>query len=100
MDRGEDDKQFMKKKGKKSMIHYNLNPSSQLLFEEHLKRCLNKASGLGYRSLRSKFAPRNKHSPFGDFPPEFMPKKGEDFSITNIDAHQVANSVTSNQSNK
>jgi len=87
----------MKKKGKKHIIHYELNPSSQLLFEDHLKRCLNKTSGQNYKELRNKFAPRNKHSAFGDFPREFMPRKEETFELINIDSHQVANSVSGGQ---
>jgi len=86
----------MKKKGKKHVIHYNPNPSSQLLFEEALKTCLAKyGGGEGIKGLKSKYAPRNKHSPFGDFPQGYMPKKSEDFTLVNIESHQVANSVTS-----
>ena len=87
-----------KKGGKKNIIHYILNPSSQLLFEEHLKRCLSKTSGISYKSLRNTYAPRNKHSAFGDFPKEFMPRKEETYDLINIDSHQVANSVTASQS--
>jgi hypothetical protein len=92
MDRREEDK--ADKKGGKKIIKYNLNPSSQLLFEEHLKRCLVKYGGnMKLSDLRSKFAPRNKHSPFGDFPPGYLPQKTQDFTLVNIDSHQVAHSV-------
>lgn len=96
MDRGDDDKTgFMKKKGKKHVILYNVNPSSQLLFDEALKTCLAKyGGGAGIKGLKSKYAPRNKHSPFGDFPKGYMPQKTEDFTAIDIDTHQVANSVT------
>jgi hypothetical protein len=90
MDRSDDDKNYMKKKGTKHVIHYNLNPSNQLLFEEELKKCLNKYGGGGAKFLKSKYAPRNKHSPFGDFPAEYMPQKTENFDLVNIDSHQVA----------
>jgi hypothetical protein len=99
MDKGDDDKGFMRKKGKKHIIHYELNPSNTLLFEDHLKRCLNKTSGQNYKELRNKFAPKNKHSPFGDFPREFIPRKEETFELINIDSHQVANSVSAGQKN-
>lgn len=95
MDKEDDDKTYIKKKGKKHVINYAQNPSSQLLLEETLKRCLNKSKGVGYKALISKFAPRNKHSPFGDFPKEYMPKKPDDFATLNIDSHQVAHAVTS-----
>jgi len=70
-----------------------LNPSSQLLFEEELKKCLSKYGG-DRVSTKSKYAPRNKHSPFGDFPPGYMPQKQHDYTLVNIESHQVANSVT------
>jgi hypothetical protein len=93
MDRGEDGK----KKVGKHPIRYELNPSSQLLFEESLKRCLVKYDGnKSLKDLSSRFAPRNKHSPFGDFPPGYLPQKTQDFTLVNIDSHQVANSVTGN----
>jgi hypothetical protein len=90
MDRREDSK----KKGGKCTILYNLNPSNQILFEERLKKCIAKYGGTEYS--KSKFAPRNKHSPFGDFPPGYLPQKTQDFTLLDIESHQVANSVTSN----
>ena len=42
MQQGNDeDKNNMRGKGTKQTIIYQLNPSSQLLFEDALKRCLN-----------------------------------------------------------
>jgi hypothetical protein len=90
MDRGEDGK----KKVGKHPIRYELNPSSQLLFEENLKRCVAKYEGNKSFKDVSKYAPRNKHSPFGDFPPGYLPQKTQDFTLVNIDSHQVAHSVT------
>ena len=90
MDRREDGK----KKVGKHTIHYELNPSNQLLFEEELKKCLYKYQG-GNPAKKSDKAPKNKHSPFGDFPPGYLPQKTQDFTVVNIDSHQVANSVTS-----
>lgn len=95
MNAKEDNVRKMKTKGKPHTINYPLNPSSQLLVEDQLKRCLNKAKGIGYKALYSKNAPRNKHSPFGDFPAEYMPKKRDDYSDLNIDSHQVSHAVTS-----
>lgn len=100
MDRSDDDKNYMKKKGTKHVIHYNLNPSNQLLFEDQLKRCLNKYGGGGLKFTKSKHAPRDKHSPFGDFPSEYMPQKTENFNLVNIDSHQVAHdAIESNNYN-
>lgn len=84
------------KKGEKTLIEYNLNPSSQLLFEDYLKRCLNKYGGGGnLHELKSKYAPKSKQSPFGDFPQGYLPHKTQDYTLVNIDSHQVAHSVSS-----
>lgn len=96
----DDNKKFMNKKGSKHVINYEINPSSQLLFEEKLKQCINKFSGKSKDDLRSKYAPRNKHSPFGDFPPGYIPSKTTDFSLINIESHQVANAVTNGFNSK
>lgn len=90
MERNDEDRTFMKKKGKKNQIIYKSNPSTQLLVEESLKIILNKSKGLGYKASRTKQAPRNKHSPFGDFPGDFMPKKKETFELDAIDSQQVS----------
>lgn len=90
MEKRDDDKNFMKSKGKKSQIIYKTNPSSQVLIEESLNIILNKSKGLGYKECRTKMAPRNKHSAFGDFPKDFMPKKKETFELDQIDTHQVS----------
>lgn len=95
MDRGEEERAIMKKKGKKHQIGYKLNPASMMLNEDHLKKCLNKPTGQSFKLLKSKFAPKNKHSPFGDFPGEFIKKRTETFDITSIDSHQVAQYVSS-----
>jgi hypothetical protein len=94
MDRDEESTKPIKQGGKKHFIQYNLNPSNQLLFEESLKRCQAKYGGEGIYSLRSKYAPKNKQSPFGDFPTEYIPKKDRDFTLVNIESHQVANSLS------
>ena len=66
MQQGQDeDKNNMHSKGKKETIVYQLNPSSQLLFEDALKRCLNKYGGKKV-PLKTPYAPRNHNSPFGD----------------------------------
>ena len=90
MDRGEDGK----KKVGKHPIRYELNPSSQLLFEENLKRCVAKYEGNKSFKDVSKYAPRNKHSPFGDFPPGYLPQKTQDFTLVNIDSQLVGHSGT------
>ena len=97
MDGGEQDKTgFMKKKGRKHVIHYNLKPSSTLLTEDALKQIITKYGGgkLPNRE-KTKVAPKNKHSPFGDFPPGYLPPKNQDYTLVDIESHQVAHNVTS-----
>ena len=90
MQPNDDDRQYMKKKGKKEHIIYKSNPSSQLLVEDSLKIMLNKSKGIGYKKINNKYAPRNKHSVFGDFPKDFMTKKKQNFDLPPIDSHQVS----------
>ena len=51
------------------------NVASQLIVEDHLKNMLAKAANKNYKSWRIPEAPRNPHSPFGDFPKEYLPKQ-------------------------
>ena len=100
MQQGNDeDKNNMHSKGKKETIVYQLNPSSQLLFEDALKRCLNKYGGKKV-PLKTPYAPRNHNSPFGDFPKSYLPKKNSDYNLINIESHQMANAVSNYPSAK
>ena len=100
MQQGNDeDKNNMHSKGKKETITYQLNPSSQLLFEDALKRCLNKYGGKKV-PLKTPYAPRNHNSPFGDFPKSYLPKKNSDYNLINIESHQMANAVSNYPSAK
>jgi hypothetical protein len=96
----EQDSRNVKQAGKKHFIQYNLNPSNQLLFEDALKKCIAKYGGYGIHSLKSKYAPKNKQSPFGDFPKEYLPKKDRDYTLVNIESHQVANSSSNFKNTK
>ena len=67
MQQGQDeDKNNMHSKGKKETIVYQLNPSSQLLFEDALKRCLNKYGGKKV-PLKTPYAPRKSQFSFWGF---------------------------------
>lgn len=48
------------------------NIATTLVLEDHLKNMLSKTANLDYRPWRTKLAPRNPDSPFGNFPPEYM----------------------------
>lgn len=99
MQASDEDKNNMHNKGKKETITYALNPSSQLLFEDALKKCLNKYGGRKV-PLKSPYAPRNHNSPFGDFPKSYLPKKNSDYNLIDIESHQMSNSVSNGISAK
>jgi hypothetical protein len=48
------------------------NIATTLVLEDHLKNMLSKTANLDYQPWKSPFAPKNPHSPFGDFPKEYM----------------------------
>lgn len=45
------------------------------LGEDQLKGMLSKQSNEAYRPWKNTYAPKNPHSPFGDFPKEYLPKE-------------------------
>jgi hypothetical protein len=53
-----------------------------MMIEDHLKRCLAKTSNKPFKVSDNKLLPRAQHSPFGDFPKEYMPKK--QFQVTEL----------------
>ena len=69
------------------------NVVSDIIAHDHLNAMLNKTANTGvYRPYISKMVPRANHSPFGDFPKEFLKskKKEEDFSIDVYEKSQAA----------
>lgn len=59
------------------------NIATTLVLEDHLKSMLSKTANLDYKPWKSKYAPKNPHSPFGNFPNEFM-------KITKITTPKIA----------
>lgn len=51
------------------------NIASKLIVEDYMKGMLSKSQNVHYKPWKNKFAPKNPHSPFGDFPKEFVNKK-------------------------
>ena len=43
--------------------------------EDQLKGILGKQNNEAYRPWKNPYAPKNPHSPFGDFPSEYIPKQ-------------------------
>ena len=52
------------------------NIAKYLVVEDKLKRMLYKNKNKNYKSWRNNQAPVYPHSPFGDFPKDYLPKKG------------------------
>ncbi len=71
------------------------SPASDIILEEHLKKCVQRTSVQPF-STRSKEQPRMKHSVFGDFPKDKMPKKGSDPEPEPLDVHAKSIAITGN----
>lgn len=50
-------------------------PASQMILEDHLKKCLSMTSGQQWKPYHNKNLPRAQHSAFGDFPKEYLKKE-------------------------
>jgi hypothetical protein len=76
-----------------SSVPLRTNAVAEIIAHDHLKGMLNKTANKGvYKPYISKMVPRANHSPFGDFPKEFLLKKTkeEDFSIDVFEKSQAA----------
>ena len=52
------------------------NAASQMIVEDHLKKVLTKTDGKLWKFTDNKLLPRSQHSAFGDFPKDYMPRRG------------------------
>lgn len=52
-----------------------INHAGNLITEDHLRKVIAKTSTKGWHPHDNPFLPRSQHSPFGDFPADYMPKK-------------------------
>lgn len=50
--------------------------ASTMIVEDHLKKMLSSTTNKPFKVSDNKLLPRAQHSPFGDFPKEFIGKKG------------------------
>ena len=51
------------------------SPASEIILEEHLKKCLGRTETHPFNPTKNTMMPRAQHSCFGDFPKEKMFKK-------------------------
>lgn len=71
-------------------------PASEMILEDHLKKCLGKTQTHPYDPHSNKHKPRNLHSCFGDFPKEKMPKKAAAPEPEPIEVHAKSLAITGN----
>jgi len=66
-----------------------INFASSMIVEDHLKKCLAKTSNKPFKVSNNKLLPRSQHSPFGDFPKDYLPpKKNTVTEIEPIEKHE------------
>lgn len=72
-----------------------INFASSMIVEDHLKRCLAKTTNKPFKVSNNKLLPKAQHSPFGDFPKDYMPgKKNLVTQIEPIDKHELSLAAT------
>jgi len=52
-----------------------INYASSMIVEDHLKKVLAKTDGKPWKFTDNKLLPKSQHSPFGDFPNNYFPKR-------------------------
>ena len=57
--------------------------ASTMIVEDHLKKCLARTTNKPFKVSDNKLLPKAQHSPFGDFPKEFLP--GKKTTVTDIE---------------
>jgi hypothetical protein len=66
-----------------------------MIVEDHLKKCLARTSNKPWKATDNKLLPRCNHSPFGDFPGDYMPAKGNPVTVVQpINAAEVSIAVS------
>lgn len=73
------------------------NIASKLIVEDHLKSMLAKSQNTNYKPWKNDQAPKNPHSPFGDFPKSHMTKTA---SPTKLDQVHETSHATTKQSTR
>ena len=72
-----------------------INFASTMIVEDHLKKCHAKTSTKPYNPTKNKLLPRTQHSPFGDFPKDYMPaKKSQVTAVEPIVKHEQSMAAT------
>ncbi len=65
--------------------------ASTMIVEDHLKKLLASTSNKPFKAADNKLLPRCQHSPFGDFPKDYMPgKKATVTDVEPIQKHEMS----------
>jgi hypothetical protein len=71
------------------MVMPKISYASTMIVEDHLKKLLTSTSNKPFKVADNKLLPRAQHSPFGDFPNEYLPPKKQTVTeIEPIDKHE------------
>lgn len=68
------------------------NMAAKLIIEDHLRSIVAKSQNVQYKPWKNDFAPKNPHSPFGDFPKEYLSKTAKAEKRTPI--HETSQAAT------
>jgi hypothetical protein len=75
--------------------------ASTMIVEDHLKKCLTKTSNKPWKITDNKLLPRAQHSPFGDFPKEYLGgKKNPVTALEPLDKHEQSIAATGTGMNR
>lgn len=50
------------------------NIASKLITEDYLRLMMSKSQNFNYKPWKNMYSPKNPHSPFGDFPKDYLSK--------------------------
>jgi len=67
------------------------NVASKLIVEDHLKSMLAKSKNSNYKPWKNQWAPKNPHSPFGDFPKTHLNAKPQPKKVEQVHEESYAN---------
>jgi len=68
------------------------NIASKLIVEDHLKSMLAKSQNTNYKPWKNDQAPKNPHSPFGDFPKTHITKVASPSKLDQV--HETSHATT------
>ena len=75
--------------GTTGMMMPKISYASTMIVEDHLKKLLANTTNKPFKVSNNKLLPKPQHSPFGDFPKEYLPaKKTPVTEIEPIDKHE------------